>query len=42
MTDWGGRRFRIGLVSLEEYLYVIDCIIRVFRSFVLGADMLMR
>ena len=27
MTDWGGQRSRIGVVSLEESLDVIDCFI---------------
>ena len=27
MTDWGGRRSRIGVTSLEEFRNVIDCFI---------------
>ena len=27
LTDWGGWRFRIGVVRLEGFLDVLDCVI---------------
>ena len=27
LPDWGGQRFWIGVMSLEEYLDVLDCVI---------------
>ena len=32
MNDWGGRGSRIGLVSMEEFLDVIYCVISIIHN----------